>query len=115
MNMLTYLMNKMIIFIPGSTEAEESEGNSQDIKRYTDINRDIKILQRDVKIKHLETEQAQLKLDVKVTEKELLELEAKITAVNTEIHEKEREIKELDEETASLQTMLENMKKKGQK
>ena len=63
----------------------------------------------------METEQAQLKLDAKVTEKELIELEARITAVNDEIHEKERDIQELDKEITSLQTMLENMKKAGQK
>ena len=61
----------------------------------------------------METEEAQLRLDGKLIEKELIELEARMIEVDDEILGKQREIQHLDQEMTSLQTMLKNMKKSG--
>ena len=66
-----------------------------------------------MEIKKLETEEAQLRLDGKLIEKELIELEARMIEVDDEILGKQREIQHLDQEMTSLQTMLKNMKKSG--
>ena len=61
----------------------------------------------------METEEAQLRLDGKLIEKELIELEARMIEVDDEILGKQREIQHLDQEMTSLQAMLKNMKKSG--
>ena len=68
------------------------------------------MLQKDLQIKKLETEETQLKLEGKLVERDLFQLDLKKKALNDEILRKQHEIHQLDKEMTSLQTTLKNMK-----
>ena len=72
------------------------------------------MLQKDLQIKKLETEETQLKLEGKLIERDLLQLDLRRKALNDESVRKQRDINHLDKEMTSLQTTLKNMKKLGQ-
>ena len=72
------------------------------------------MLQKDLQIKKLETEETQLKLEGKLVERDLFELDLRKKALNDEILTKQQEIHQLDKEMTSLQTTLKNMKKLGE-